>query len=198
MLAACSMPQPLTYRDITALEQPPLMAIASSQVAAQDASQDATSAPGKTPQSQQTATDILLLAGSASVPTITIKQPLTHAWELVEHALDSERIEIEDANRTSGIFYLLFDPNQQFDQPSLIGWIATFFVDYAPHRMDYQLMLVWRDGSTEVTAQRLHPAADNAASEVPAATVDHSALLITRLYKTLKHNMRSGRDFLAK
>lgn len=182
-LTACADIKTIEYKDTSNLEAPPEMEIAETPKAPVSEEKD---------KEDKGLGDVVSLAGTKDKPVIKIKKMFERSWELVEQALKLNEIEVTDKNREKGVFYVLFDPDDQSSEPTKNTTFSFFGGEYDEGA--YQITVVWRESDTEVTAELvadthddlLDDAEDKEEFEGTVVGGDH---LLKTLYKTLRHDL---------
>lgn len=184
-LHACTDVKTIEYSDTSDLEMPPEMEIAETPKELITEKEDV-EVEGKG------LGDIVSLAGTKDKAVIKIIKTFERSWELVEQALKLNEIEVTDKNREKGVFYVLFDPDEQSSESTKNSTFSFFGGEYDEGA--YQITIVWRESDTEVTAELvddthsdlLDDAEDKEEFEGSVVGGDH---LLKTLYKTLRHDL---------
>lgn len=178
-LAACS--ETKHYRDTTALETPPRLAITE-----QGSSRRAPSAQ----QADQTSLADSVRVDDEESPTIlTIEKLFDRAWDLIGQALDRRNIEITDKNRAQGIYYVKYDAS--VDSGShLFGNVKIFIFEDEYAEADYKLTVTRQETATSVRAEMM-PAQDKTVSEDGEELGDGSGKLLKALYDTIRNELKN-------
>jgi uncharacterized lipoprotein len=182
-LVACSDVKTIVYKDTSDLETPPEMEIVEKPKEQVEENQEI---------EDMGLGDLVSLAGTEDKPVIKIKKMFDRSWELVEQAIKLNEIEVTDKNREKGVFYVLFDPDDQSSESPKSTTFSFFGGEY--DEGTYQITVVWRESDTEVTAELvidthsdlLDDEEDKEDFEGTVAGGDH---LLKTLYKTLRHDL---------
>jgi hypothetical protein len=163
LLAACASDDP-RYRDTTALEKPPTLAVERQAVADQPES----AAADKLPEDAAPAADedqgeaepktkkglgeqVISLSDSPPL-VLTIRQSFDVAWNSLKQGLIQSGIEVTDLEHDKGKFYVSYDADSYVSQHgSLIEKsVGLFTNDYV--KQTYELTVSAEDSVTKVTA----------------------------------------------
>lgn len=190
-MIACAGVKTVEYKDTSELEKPPEMEIAvkpkppveeKQEIKGTDTDIDTDTGLG----------DIVSLAEADDKSVIKIKKTFDRSWELVEQAIKLNEIEVTDKNREKGVFYVLFDPDDQSSEETKESSFSFFGGEYEEGA--YKINVAWHENNTEVSAELLSDsqeellddAEDIEDFEGTVAADDH---LIKTLYKTLRHDL---------
>ena len=183
-VSACSEVKSTRYKDTSVLEVPPVMKIVEKPKELVKESEKAESSG---------LGDIVKLAGSVEQPVIQIKKMFDRSWNIVEQGLKLSEIEITDKNREEGVFYLKFDPDNKSSKDSgLMDSMSFFFSKDDYDEAAYKLTVIWKESSTEVSAELIEKVADDLLDDEDGdfdSSVDPGAKLIKALYKTMRDDL---------
>jgi len=183
-VGACSEAKNTRYKDTSVLESPPVMDIVEKPKAVIK----------ETEKIENTGLgDVVKLVGSDEQPVIQIKKIFDRSWDIVGEGLKLSEIEISDKNREEGVYYLRFDPDNRSSKDSgLMDSMAfLFFTDDYDEAL-YKLTVIWKDSSTEVTAELVDEQSDDFLDDGKGdfdGSVDSGAKLIKALYKTIRDDL---------
>lgn len=180
-LVACSTPDNAHYRDISALERPPV--VASSRPSSEQRVTDDSSIPKKTGEKGLGAT--VYLSTEAPVQ-LRIKQPVEQAWQSLNQALELNDIKITDHERNKGHIYVNYDTHSLFDGP-------LSFLNVGQKDTSYLLSLVADSAETAITVTLNGASEQSRQSTNPdgfyEASDDASEALLEKLYRTLRDDV---------
>ena len=123
-----------------------------------------------------------------------IKKLVDRSWALVEQALKLSEIEITDKNREEGVFYVLFDPdNQNSGDSESTDSITLFFFNDEYDEAAYQISVAWIETDTEVRAELVKQIDSDLLDDEDEVdfegSVDGGAMLLKALYKTIRDDL---------
>lgn len=185
LLISCS-DKNTRYADTRYLEMPPEMEVVRK--------------PSATPQKASSTEeaglgDKVSLFYSKQMPVIKIKKAFDRSWDIVKQALVLNKIEITDKNRDEGVFYVLFDPDtKSSDESGIFDSLRFSLFSDEYEASTYKLTVVWHESDTEVSVEQLSKKEMSLLDDEDKGAVEDdnagaSALLIKRLYKTIKHDV---------
>mgnify|MGYP000745247841 FL=1 len=183
-VGACSEAKNTRYKDTSVLESPPVMDIVEKPKAVVK----------ETEKIENTGLgDVVKLVGSDEQPVIQIKKIFDRSWDIVGEGLKLSEIEISDKNREEGVYYLRFDPDNRSSKDSgLMDSMAFLFFADDYDEAPYKLTVIWKDSSTEVTAELVDEQSDDFLDDGKGdfdGSVDSGAKLIKALYKTIRDDL---------
>jgi len=183
-VGACSEAKNTRYKDTSVLESPPVMDIVEKPKAVVK----------ETEKIENTGLgDVVKLVGSDEQPVIQIKKIFDRSWDIVGEGLKLSEIEISDKNREEGVYYLRFDPDNRSSKDSgLMDSMAFLFFTDDYDEAPYKLTVIWKDSSTEVTAELVDEQSDDFLDDGKGdfdGSVDSGAKLIKALYKTIRDDL---------
>jgi len=183
-VGACSEAKNTRYKDTSVLESPPVMDIVEKPKAVIK----------ETEKIENTGLgDVVKLVGSDEQPVIQIKKIFDRSWDIVGEGLKLSEIEISDKNREEGVYYLRFDPDNRSSKDSgLMDSMAFLFFTDDYDEAPYKLTVIWKDSSTEVTAELVDEQSDDFLDDGKGdfdGSVDSGAKLIKALYKTIRDDL---------
>jgi outer membrane protein assembly factor BamC len=96
-----------------------------------EAREPATAAPAAT-----------LAQSSDDVPLIEIEEPFAEAWNDVGKAIGRLKLELNDQNRSDGLYYVYFsEQDKPYEDRGFFGDIAAFFSSGPGHAKEYRVKL---------------------------------------------------------
>ncbi len=82
---------------------------------------------------------------------LRINSPFAHAWRVVGKALTTSAIEITDKNRSTGIYFVQYDPDfQAVKDGSFWDEVVFFFGDDPNQELPYQVFLQQTEAGTKI------------------------------------------------
>ncbi len=191
-IVSCSDVQQTKYKDTEHLEVPPEMKITkkSPVVVEEDVKDEA----DEEESVDKGLGENILLVGTEKKSVIKIKKKFDRSWELIDQALKLEEIEITDKDRGQGVFYVVYDPDDQHSaDSSLIDKMTFFFFKDEYEEASYKLTVLRQDDETEVTAEQIESETndllDDGEDNDIAGSIDDGSMLLNALYKTLKEDL---------
>lgn len=175
LLVACGTTEESRYRDTQDLERPPTVAKSPSK---EQRVVDNSSIPKKK--------DITGLGENVYLNTrsqLTIKQPLSKAWDTLGRALKQSGIKITDHERDKGLYYV----TQQRDKADSPGFFANMTSFLSDDAAIYLLTVKPVDDETTVTATPANAAEQTSSAQDGAKrpTAEGAEELLQLLFNTL-------------
>lgn len=181
LMSACSSGDKNTrYKDTTRLEKPPVIKVASK------------------PKTQGSDSKKISEKGldrvvSLDKNSLHIAKTFDRSWEIVGRALRFNNIKVKDKNRALGVFYVIYDPdNQASDDSTLLDQMTFFLFKDEYEEMDYKLALVAEESGTNITADAVEKDINDLlddGGEPMEGMVDNGSMLLNALYKTIKNDL---------
>lgn len=181
LMSACSSGDKNTrYKDTTRLEKPPVIKVASK------------------PKTQGSDSKKISEKGLGRVVSLDknslhIAKTFDRSWEIVGRALRFNNIKVKDKNRALGVFYVIYDPdNQASDDSTLLDQMTFFLFKDEYEEMDYKLALVAEESGTNITADAVEKDINDLlddGGEPMEGMVDNGSMLLNALYKTIKNDL---------
>ena len=181
LMSACSSGDKNTrYKDTTRLEKPPVIKVASK------------------PKTQGSDSKKISEKGLGRVVSLDknslhIAKTFDRSWEIVGRAFRFNNIKVKDKNRALGVFYVIYDPdNQASDDSTLLDQMTFFLFKDEYEEMDYKLALVAEESGTNITADAVEKDINDLlddGGEPMEGMVDNGSMLLNALYKTIKNDL---------
>lgn len=125
--------------------------------------------------------------------SLTVTKSFGPSWEIVKQALRVSNIKVKDKNRTLGVFYVIYDPDDlESDDASVMDRMTFFLFKDEYEEMDYMLTLVEASSETKISVKQVDKDINDLLDDGEGyieGTVDSGSKLITALYKTIKNDL---------
>lgn len=181
-LVACSTPDNAHYRDISALERPPV--VAGSRPSSEQRVTDDSVIPKKTGEKGLGA---MVYLSTEPPVQLRVKQSVEQTWQSLNQALELNDIKITDHERNKGHIYVNYDTHSLFDG-------SLSFLNVGQKDTSYLLSLV-ADGAETAISVTLNGASEQSKqandSDGYEAPDDASEALLEKLYRTLRDDVVS-------
>jgi uncharacterized lipoprotein len=86
-----------------------------------------------------------------NIPVVMIDKPFAEAWNDVAKAVGRLKLEVSDQNRTDGLFYILFDEeDQSYEDRGFLGDLKAFFTAHPKPTKEYRIKVEEKGEKTQV------------------------------------------------
>lgn len=179
-LVACSAVENSRYRDTTALEKPPTLAL-------QKIPQNSVIDDSIEPKKQIGGLDDKVILLDANPKKLLLKQSINESWRTIAAALRQSDMKITDSDKNRHLYYVSYREKGMLD--NLAGFINT-----DDTKTIYLLTLAPQDGDTVIhatLANRNEQRSQNTVEDVSSNVDDESGSLIESLYRLLRDDVKT-------
>jgi uncharacterized lipoprotein len=195
ILVSCGTTEEGRYRDTAMLERPPTIVV--EKKAGEQHETDNSAISSK--ENAQTDLNANVYMTASTPPLLIIKQSFDRAWDTLGQALKEDYIKISDREHDKGLYYVIYDADEQaVEEGNFFDKAISFFKD--EHTGGSYVLTVEEKGSeTQISAAinneprqgTLSDQKDNASAQT---TVEGAEKLLLSLYKTMSDDQRHHRE----